>query len=147
MNIKNLKKYMGIAFSPKVENLLSDCSQLIIRLSFSGLLLTHGWGKLSQFTIKAESFPDPIGLGSQMTLILAIFAEFVAALFVAFGLLTRISAFGVVITMAIIVFVFHGDDPLSHKELALLYGFAFLSIMVAGGRRWSLDDFFHRRLK
>ena len=147
MNISTFKKNTGIAFSPRLENLLSDCSQLIIRLSFSALLMTHGWGKLSQFTLKAENFPDPIGLGSQTTIILAILAEFVASLFIAFGLFTRISAFGVVFMMAIIVFVFHGDDPFSQKEMALLYGFAFLSIMVAGGRRWSLDNFLHRRLK
>ena len=147
MNFNKIKKYTGIAFSSKIENLLSDCSQLIIRLGFSALLLTHGWPKLINFSQKAESFPDPIGLGSQVTLALAVLAEFVAALFIALGLFTRISALGVVVTMAIIVFVFHGDDPFSHKELALLYCFAFSSIMVAGSPRWSLDNFLNRRFK
>ena len=145
MKINDLKRYLGIAFSKKTENCLLDCSQLILRLSFSGLLLTHGWAKLSQFSAKAEYFPDPIGLGSGCTLALAILTEFFASLFVALGLFTRVSALGIVMTMLVIVFVFHGSDPFSQKEMALLYGFAFISIMAAGGGRWSLDRWIQNR--
>ena len=147
MKLNDLKRYIGIAFSTKTENCLIDCSQLILRLSFSGLLLTHGWAKLSQFSAKAQHFPDPIGLGSECTLVLAILVEFFASLFIAAGLFTRAAALSVVTTMLVIVFIFHGSDPFSQKELALLYGFAFISIMVAGGGRWSLDRLIHRRFK
>ena len=147
MNIKNFKKYTAIAFSPWLEGLLEDLAHLVLRVSVSILIMTHGWGKLSNFAVKAESFPDPIGLGPQLSLVLTIGAEFFAAIFIIFGLFTRLASLSLVVLMTVIVFVFHGDDPFKSKELGLLYGIVFLSLMISGSRKWSLDDFLHRRLK
>lgn len=147
MNIRNFKKYTAISFSPSIENLLTDCSHLVFRLSVSILMMTHGWSKLSRYETLSESFPDPLGLGSQVSLTLTIATEFFASIFLAFGLFSRLASASLLITMSVIVFIFHAEDPFKAKELALLYGFCFLTLLLSGSKKLSLDDFLNRRLK
>ena len=142
---KTIKTVLGIEFPAQLEEILNEISHLILRIGFSGLIMTHGWGKLAHYSEKVESFPDPIGLGSQYSLILAIGAEFFAGLLLMLGLFTRLSALGLVITMFVIIFIFHGADPFQVKELAMLYGIAFLALMISGGKKWSLDHFLRTR--
>jgi len=147
MNIRNFKKYTAISFSPALENFLTDCSHLVLRLSLSILMLSHGWSKLSRYEALSNSFPDPLGVGSQFSLTLAIATEFFASIFLAFGLFTRLASASLLLTMIVIVFIHHSADPFSGKELALLYGFGFLTLMLSGSKKLSLDDFLSRRLK
>ena len=142
---KTVKEVLGLSFSSQLEKILEEISHLILRVGFSVLIMTHGWGKLVHYSEKVDRFPDPIGLGSQYSLILAIGAEFFAGLLLMLGLLTRLSALGLVITMSVIVFIFHGADPLKAKELGLLYGLAFLALLLSGGKKWSLDHFLRTR--
>ena len=143
----NKKRILGLAFPHAIEGKLSEISHLVFRLSFSFLMIQHGWAKLTQFYKIKHTFPDPLGLGSQLTLLLTISTEFFAALLLAFGLFTRISAFSLFITMMIIVFVFHADDPFNKKELALVYGAAFLVLALCGGKRWSIDHYLRSWIK
>ena len=56
---------------------------LILRLGTAGYLATHGWGKLQMLLAgQHEMFGDPIGIGSKLSLLLVVFAEFVCALLV-----------------------------------------------------------------
>ena len=142
---KTIKTVLGIKFPAQLEEMLDEVSHLILRIGFAGLIMTHGWSKLAHYSEKVETFPDPIGLGSQCSLILAIGAEFVAGFLLMLGLFTRLSALGLVVTMFVIIFIFHGADPLQVKELALLYGLAFLALMISGGKKWSLDHFLRTR--
>ena len=48
---------------------------LALRVLFGVLLLLHGIAKLNDFTALSAVFPDPLGLGSRISLVLAIFAE------------------------------------------------------------------------
>ena len=38
------------------------------------MLLAHGWPKLANFSTLAKVFPDPLGVGSTASLLLAVFA-------------------------------------------------------------------------
>ncbi len=147
MNIRNFKKYTALAFSPSIENFLTNCSHLVFRLSVSILMMVHGWSKLVRYEAISGSFPDPLGIGSQLSLTLTIATEFFASIFLAFGLFTRFASASLLVTMSIIVFIFHAEDPFNKKELALLYGFCFLVLMLSGSKKFSLDDFLNRRLK
>jgi len=123
-----------------------DIGLLVFRVVFGGLmLLQHGYPKLTGFSAKAGSFPDPIGMGSELSLSLAVSAEFFCAALVIVGLATRIAAIPLIITMAVAVFYIHGADPLADKEMALLYGTAFLTLFLSGPGRLSLDAVFFRR--
>lgn len=136
---------------------------LIIRLGFGGYMLTHGLGKL-QMLISGEAakFPDPIGIGGPASLVLITVAEFLCAILVMIGLLTRWAAFPVVIAMGVAAFVVHGGDPWtmqaaaeafaagtstswSSKEPALLYLLAFLALLCTGGGTISIDAWLRKR--
>lgn len=103
------------------------------------MLLGHGLPKLLNFAVKAESFPDPIGWGSQASLAAAIFAEIVCSLAVALGLFTRWACVPLVFLLLVVVFIIHADDPWGKKEMALLYVVPFISLIFLGGGRFSLD--------
>ena len=136
MCMKKAKKYL---FDP-ASSCIQELAELTLRLVLGLFMLTHGWAKLSSFSEKAEMFPDPLGIGSAMSLGMATFAEFFCALLVTIGLFTRLASLNVLITMAVAGIVFHFPDPFAKKELALLYAAGFLYFSIVGGNRYSLDQ-------
>jgi len=87
----------------------------------------------------ADSFPDPLGVGPQVTLVLAVLAEVVCSLLLVLGLGTRVAAVLPLVTMLVAAFVIHAGDPWAKKELALLYAVPYLTLLLAGGGRFALD--------
>lgn len=113
---------------------------LLLRVGAGTLLLAgHGWQKVVSFPELAAGFPDPLGIGSPLSLSLAVFAEVACALLVALGVRTRLAAVPPLVTMLVAAFVVHAGDPWAKKELALLYALPFLTLVLAGGGRYSLD--------
>ncbi len=88
---------------------------------------------------------DPIGLGPELSLALTIFAEAFCAGLVMVGLATRLASIPLVITMAVIVFIVHADDPFRQQELPLLFGFAFAALAFTGPGKLSLDALISKR--
>ena len=119
-----------------------DLSLLLLRIGLGSMMLTHGIPKILSYAQKSQSFSDPFGLGSEFTLILAIFAEVVCAILIIFGLLTRISVIPLLVTMLTAALIVHGDDPFSNKEKALIYFIGLLPMLFAGAGRFSLDRVF-----
>lgn len=109
------------------------------------MLIGHGWGKLMSFSDKADSFPDPLGIGSFMSLLCTVLAEVVFAALVTAGLLTRAALLPLIFTMGVAAFVVHGGDPLfgpgPSKEMALLYMSAYLVIFIGGPGKFSVDHY------
>jgi putative oxidoreductase len=119
----------------------NDIGLLVLRVGVGAfMLVAHGWGKLAGFGDLAGKFPDPIGLGSTFSLVLAIFAEVLCALLVILGLGTRFAAVPLLTTMLVAAIVVHADDPWSKKEFALLYAIPFLTLIFTGGGRYALDS-------
>jgi putative oxidoreductase len=120
---------------------------LLARIAFGGFMLFgHGWGKLVNFTEYSAVFGDPLGLGSALTLVLAVFAEVFCAFLIVIGLFTRAALLPLLATMFVAAFVVHWGDPLflgqgAAKEPALLYLFAYLSLLFTGPGTFSLDRF------
>ena len=112
---------------------------LLFRVFAGILLMSHGWAKIENFGTFSQGFPDPIGIGSQFSLILAIGAEFGASLFLVLGLLTRLALLPIMFTMGVAFFVIHGADPFAVKELALLYLGVFTALLLLGAGDYSLD--------
>ena len=72
---------------------LSMIYLFLFRVSVSLLMLQHGWPKLMKFTnSEAIKFADPIGIGSNASLILAVFAEVVCSVLIIIGFKTNINA-------------------------------------------------------
>lgn len=135
-----------LLFSYTEAGLLDSFVMLILRLSLGGMMLIgHGWSKIQSFTEKAAGFPDPLGIGSQLSMSLAIFAEASCAALVILGLCTRLATIPLLITMAVAAGIQHAADPWSKKELAIIYGIGFLVIFLRGAGRFSLDYVLGRR--
>lgn len=112
---------------------------LFLRLSFSGMMLTHGIPKLMKLTEGNLDFGDPIGIGNTASFILTVIAEAICPLLIIIGFKTRIAAIPVIITMWVAAFIVHGADALASKEKALLFLFAFITICLLGAGKYSVD--------
>lgn len=122
-----------------------DLGLLVLRLAAGGLLLPHGWGKLTQLASGDLEFPDPLGIGGAPSLVLVVFAELVCALLVLVGFKTRLAALPPAFAMLVAALVFHAPDDLGTKELPLLYAAVYVALALLGGGRYSLDGWLDRR--
>jgi putative oxidoreductase len=119
-----------------------DIGLLILRVGVAAFMFfSHGWPKLMKYSYLASKFPDPIGLGSQLSLTMAIFAEAFCALLVMLGLVTRLAVIPLAFTMLVAALVVHSADPWSKKEFALLYFIPFVALFFTGPGMFSLDAF------
>lgn len=113
---------------------------LILRTTVAGMMLVeHGLPKLIDFSARSASFPDPLGLGSPVSLALAIVGEVVCAIFLILGLFTRLAAVPFFLTMLTAAFIVHAADPWHKKEFALLYAIPALTLIFTGAGAFSLD--------
>ena len=85
------------------------------------------------------SFSNPIGIGEIPTLILAVFAEFIAPIFIIIGYKTKFFSIFPIATMIVAGFIVHFDDPFPRKEKALLYLAGFIVIFLMGAGKYSTD--------
>lgn len=118
---------------------LTNFGLLLLRLVFSGMLLTHGIPKLMKLVSGDLEFADPIGIGAPLSLILAVFAEVVFPILVIVGFKTRWMTIPIILTMAVAAFLHHASDILATKELSILYLAAFISIALLGPGKYSID--------
>lgn len=109
------------------------------------MLFGHGLGKLMSYSGMAATFPDPLGLGSTFTLIVAVFSEVFCALLVMVGLSTRLATLPLIGTMVTAAFVVHAGDPWSKQEFALLYAVPYATLFLTGPGALSLDGLFKVR--
>ncbi len=117
----------------------NDEALLFLRISFGLMMMVHGWQKLSKFSQLSEVFPDPFGMGSTLSLSAAIFAELGCSALLILGLGTRFALIPLVITMLVAIFVAHGADPWSKKELAVAYLAVYATLLASGPGRYSAD--------
>ena len=110
------------------------------------MLMAHGWPKYENFIMFSVAFPDPLGLGSQLSLMLAIFAELFCSLALIAGFATRLALVPLSFTMFIAFFVIHAADPFVNKELALVYLMVFLILFITGPGRFSIDKYLYRKI-
>lgn len=129
-----------------MKPMLQSIGLLLLRV-FLGffMLFAHGWGKLMKFGVLSSKFPDPLGVGSALSLSLAIFAEVFCSLLLIVGLLTRVASVPLLMTMLVAAFVVHGGDPWKKKEFALLYAVPCLTLLFTGAGRYSVDAWLSRK--
>ena len=101
----------------------------------------HGLSKVLNFSEKSATFPDPLGVGSTLSLALAVFGEVVCPIAIALGLKTRWAAIPAAVTMFVAGVIHHAADPWKTKELAILYLGGFIAIGLLGSGRFSVDHF------
>ena len=105
---------------------------LLFRIAFGLLLLRHGIDKVMAFDKLVHAFPDPIGIGSEASLVLAIFAELVCSLFFMLGFLYRLALLPMLFDFIVITFVVTGHAPFSAKEMPLMYLIVYFLLFISG---------------
>lgn len=115
---------------------------LVLRVGMSALMLTHGIPKLIKLLDGDMQFADPLGIGSGISLVLTVIAEFLCPILIILGLRTRLATIPVIITMLVAVFIVHWPDPIGDKEKALLYLIGFGTIALAGGGKYTIKQLF-----
>lgn len=118
---------------------------LTFRLAFGGAFLSHGLSKWANFHTLADTFADPLGIGTTLSLTLTVFGEAVCSLGVIFGLFHRLALLPMIFTMIVAFFIVHGNDPFAVKELAFVYLVAFGGLLLTGPGRFSADYLFFRK--
>ncbi|MFB6247993.1 MAG: DoxX family protein [Salinibacter sp.] len=123
-----------------------DLGLLLLRAGF-GLYLAFGHG-LGKITGGPERWAglggtmEIFGLGFAPTFwgFMAAIAEFVGALLVAIGLLTRPAALLVTLNMSVAATAHLTGVIDGGPEMALLYGIVFLSLLFIGPGKYSVDE-------
>jgi len=126
-------------FIPSDDSDLTSMALLVARLWFGlAMLFNHGFDKFAHFKDLVGSFPDPLGLGQEASLVLVIMAEVGAALLLTVGFLTRVAAAVLVIDMFVAFLMVH-KTAMSGGELAFVYLAGYVMLVIAGGGLFSLD--------
>ncbi len=119
---------------------------LALRLFFGILFFSHGIDKMINFNELSYTYPDVLGFGSYMTLMVTIFCEFACSLFLIAGLIVRIMVLPMIAAMAVAFFDVH-DGMFPDGELSFIYLILFLILYITGPGRYSLDYLIDKRLK
>jgi len=122
-----------------------DLASLVLRLFFGGLMVMHGRPKLMGFDTMSNSFPDPLQMGSHLSLIATIFTELICAGFLVLGLFTRLMLLPLIFATAVMFFIIHGNDSLKLSELSLLYLVVYCVLFFMGAGRFSLDHYMFKK--
>lgn len=124
----------------------ADGGVLMLRVGLGlAMAFAHGLGKLPPSAGFVENTADLGFPAPTLFAWLAALSEFAGGILVAVGLLTRPAALSLVATMAVAFFLQHGGDAFADKELAFVYGVAFLGIALVGPGRYSVDAGLRRR--
>lgn len=127
---------------------MKSLSILILRLGVGlTMLLAHGLPKFLSYSEKSAVFPDPLGVGSPTSMMLAIFAEMFCSIFLILGLATRLAVIPLMTTMLTAILLIHSSDPWSVKEHPFLYFIPFLSLFFSGGGKFSLSACYSEIMK
>ncbi len=133
-----MKRFLG------PDALDKNLAALLLRILVGGLMIMHGWPKLANYDQYVTEF-NPIGLGNDLSLSLAIFGELICGIFLVLGFMTRLSAIPVLITMIVAFFVVHGADEFYVKELSFVFMGLAIVIFFLGSGKYSADAILFRR--
>jgi len=137
-----MKRFFQTAIREEYLNILL----LVLRLAIAALMIRHGLPKLSRLLEGGEiQFANPIGLGPGISLALVVFAEFFCSILIGIGLGTRLASIPLMITMFVAAFIAHIADPFAKKEVAILYLLFYITLLITGSGKYSIDFFLTRK--
>lgn len=133
-----MKKFLRLEFLPASP----DLALLVLRVWLGGsMVILHGWGKLYGLLTGTSKFPDILGIGQTPALALAAFAEAICSVLIVLGLWTRLASVFLIATMGVAFTVAHElklKGP-GNGELAYIYLAGFVTILIAGAGKFSVD--------
>lgn len=136
--------FKRLLFPSKPDGTAISAIALIARIVFGLLLMSHGVNKWSHYQELSATFPDPLAVGSILSLGLVIFAELACSMAFIVGFLYRLAMIPMIFTLAVAFFIVHGNDPFSTKELAFVYLVVFVLMYIIGPGKFSIDRWIGR---
>ena len=118
---------------------------LCLRIFFGLMLMMHGLEKIYAFTELSLVFPDPLGIGGDLTLICVICVEVLCALGFTLGALYRLAMLPMIFVMAMAFFYIHNSN-FFEGELAFIYLIVFVLMYISGPGEYSVDAKIYQRL-
>ena len=125
-------------FPKPTESKEASLLLLCLRILFGLMLITHGVQKLLHYTELNFIVPDPLGIGTEVSLILVLFGELFCSIAFIFGAIYRLSMIPMLIVMLVAFFHIHQGDILQ-GELAFIYLMVFVIMYIAGPGEYSID--------
>lgn len=111
---------------------------LCLRIFFGLMLMMHGLDKLYNYTELCFTFPDPTGIGREITLLFVIFVELMCSVAFIFGALYRLSMLPMIGVMAVAFLHIH-QASIVQGELAFVYLIILIFMYIAGAGQYSID--------
>ena len=111
---------------------------LCLRIFFGLMFLLHGLEKVYNYTELCYVFPDPMNIGSEISLLFVIFAEMLCSLGFMAGALFRLSMIPMLIVMLTAFVHIHGASIIQ-GELAFIYLMVFILMYISGPGEFSVD--------
>ncbi len=133
-----MNTFLRLGFVPRNY----DFGLLVLRVVFGfTLCILHGWSKIVHYSQMAAHFPDPVHIGSKLSLLFAILSDLICSLLVAVGLGTRWAALIIAINTGTAFALVHGFSLFGphNGELALLFFGWALTLVITGPGRYSVD--------
>ena len=131
-----MKKLLSTKYSTGAFNI----AMLLLKISTGVLMMNHGYGKLMHFSEYSTKFMNFMGLGSTISLSLALFAEFFCSMFLILGLFTRFAAIPLIVTMCVVLFQVHKADFFGDGETPVLFLTAYIVLLLVGPGKVSVDS-------
>ena len=138
-----LKRFL---FPVKPDGTFISVILLIVRVVFGVMLMNHGIDKWANYQELSAVFPDPLGIGSPLSLGLAIFGELACSMAFIIGFLYRLAMIPMIFTMCVAFFIVHADDPFAVKELAFVYLVVFVLMYIVGQGKFAVDRWISKSL-
>ena len=138
-----LKRFL---FPVKPDGTFISVILLIVRVVFGVMLMNHGIDKWANYQELSAVFPDPLGIGSPLSLGLAIFGELACSMAFIIGFLYRLAMIPMIFTMCVALFIVHADDPFAVKELAFVYLVVFVLMYIVGPGKFAVDRWISKSL-
>ncbi len=133
-----MKKILNLGFIPKNN----DLALLILRVWIGlALFMQHGLFKFVHFSQLWGHFPDPLHIGTYISLIFSTFSDGICSIFIAFGIATRAAALVAAIDVFVVFAVMrHFSFSNGDGELVFLYLGGLLTIILMGAGKYSFDN-------
>ena len=127
-------------FRPGKNSVTINIALFVLRVATGAAMLTHGWPKFQRLLAGNLKFGDQLGIGSELSFILVVFGEFACSILLILGLLTRFASMPLAFAMLVAFAMAHADDPFSTQEKPFLYFVIFVTLLIAGPGKYSLDQ-------
>lgn len=127
---------------PRMRRTLAENGAFLLRVAVSLMMLSHGVPKALDYDMLLQSFPDPLNVGTEMSVMLILFAEVGCSILLLLGVFGRFASATLFIAMLVAAFAHHFNDPWATRELPMLYAAVYASLTLTGPGSLSIDGWF-----